>query len=602
MTARLVALALGLLAPAAALAQHFHQHLEAAPEDALRLSVCDKTYAEPQLDPDIRKVPWKVHTGNPVAQRFFEQGMTLLYGFNYEDALRNFARAKALDGSFAMASWGIALAAGPNINISMDGPCGKLARRESEQARRLADEQVKEISPLEYALTHALPVRYAQDTIQPVDYAVAMREVWKRFRPDPNVGALYAESLFNLRPWGLFDVAKRPAIDTDVALEVLAQSLAAAPDAIGANHYWIHGVEAGPDPARSKASADLLYSAVPASGHLLHMPSHTYLLIGAYAAAADANSNAISVDKRQFDAACAGPYQTYIANPACLQLYYGHYGAHNLFFRAVAEVFLGRVNDAQADARATQAHVQRFVVNEPGLQRYMTAPLLVYAAYGRWSTIIEEPEPPTSCYIQPPFTKPTGCHILRATWRWAQGMAFTSTKPPQLARARQELAQLGQERDRILPPDPTGWGNNSAVAVLAVAEEVLRARIAWAEGKRESAVEHLKLAVTHEDALVYDEPPQWFHPVRQSLGGAYLTLKDYKSAKAAFAEDLERHPGNGRSLYGLARALKELGDTSWQVYWDRYLSAWGTADPAVRPMTDDLLWLLGMPAQPAAGR
>lgn len=594
MKVSLVALAVAWLLPALAFAQHFHQHLEATPDDEKRVSVCDKPYAPPRLDPNIQKTPWPVHTQNADAQKFFEQGMTLLYGFNYEDAMRNFLRAAELDPAFAMAHWGVALAAGPNINISMDGPCGRRARERSLLARKLAEEQKGSIPPLEHALAQALPARYVDDVVQPVDYAVAMREVWTRFAPDPNVGALYAESLFNLRPWGLFDNAQRPAIDTDVALQVLADALKATPDHIGANHYWLHAVEAGPNPELAKRSADLLFTAVPASGHLLHMPSHTYFEIGDFARAVDANAKGIAVDNAQFGDACKGAYDAYVKDPACLQLYYGHYLAHNYFFRSVSEAFLGRYGAAAEDARATRAHVERFVANEPGLQRYMTAPLMLYAAYGDWPAILREPEPPTTCYMPGRFTA-TGCRILRSTWRWARGLAYVSQAAPDLAQAERELEGFLAERALIRAPDPTGWGNNTAAAVLAIAEEVLRARIAWAEGKRDAAIEHLKLAVTHEDALVYDEPPQWFHPVRQSLGGAYLTVGNARAARDVFAEDLRRHEKNGRSLFGLATALEELGDPSWEAQWRAYLAAWQTADPPYRELTVDALWLLGMP-------
>jgi tetratricopeptide (TPR) repeat protein len=587
MIRRLAAAALALFTPILASAQHFHHHVESALEDDRRSSPCEKKYAEPVLDASIRKVPWKVSTTSPQAQAFFEQGMTLLYGFNYEGAMQNFGKAKELDPSLAMASWGIALAAGPNINISMDEPCGKVAHRESDHALALAEAQYRQgkITELEYALVRALPPRYVKAQIEAVDYAVAMRPVWARFRPDPNVSALYAESLMDLRPWALFNVAKQPAIDTNVILNVLRQSVAAHPKAVGANHYWIHAVEAGPNPGAAKASADLLRAAVPGSGHLLHMPSHTYQLIGDYAAAFEVNGPAIVVDNKQYGVACAGTYEEYTENPACLQFYYGHYNPHNLFFRSVAGLFLGKRTAALADARATAAHVKRFVVNEPTLQRYLTAPLSVLAANHAWDAALQEPEPPESCYIQPPFTIPSGCHIVRSMWFWARGVAYAAKG--NAGEAKKAYKGSVDEQALIGKTGPTGWGNNTAAAVLSIANQNLLARISWAEGKREAAIEHLKLGVTAEDALVYDEPPQWFHPTRQSLGGAYLAVKDYHAARLTFLDDLQRHPRNGRSLYGLYRALKELGDPTWHEVQQQYETAWKLADYR---MTDGELW------------
>jgi tetratricopeptide (TPR) repeat protein len=209
----------------------------------------------------------------------------------------------------------------------------------------------------------------------------------------------------------------------------------------------------------------------------------------------------------------------------------------------------------------------------------------VLVANRAWDEILREPEPPASCYIQPPFTKQDGCRILRATWHWARGMAYGAMS--QRNAALHEYAELVAERKRIQPPDPTAWGNNTAFAVLDIAEETVLARVMWEEKKRDTAIEHLKLAVTHEDALAYDEPPQWFHPARQSLGGAYLAVKNYPRARTTFEDDLKRHPKNGRSLYGLARALEGLGDPAWHEVQKKYEDAWKAAD---YKMTEGELW------------
>ncbi|HWT07033.1 MAG TPA: hypothetical protein VN224_14815, partial [Xanthomonadales bacterium] len=347
---------------------------------------------------------------------------------------------------------------------------------------------------------------------------------------------------------------------------------------------WVHAEEAGPSPGRAKRSADLLRTLVPGSGHLMHMPSHTYMLVGDYAAAFAVNASAIAVDDHQFAAACAGTYEQYTKNPDCLQLYYGHYGAHNLFFRSVAALFAGNRAAALENARKAQRHVQHFVAYEPGLQRYMTAPLTTLVANHDWAAVLREPEPPESCYIQPPFTHETGCRILRSTWLWARAMADAATGNTTTAKV--DYDKFAAEQKLIAPPDPTGWGNNSAAAILAIADQTVLARIAWADGKRLAAIEHLKLAVTYEDGLVYDEPPQWAHPSRQSLGGALLAQSDYAGAARVFRDDILRHPRNGRSLYGLSRALKGLGDP-WRTVYAEYKAAWKIADYT---MSDAQLW------------
>lgn len=599
MTARVAAFALGLLVAAAAAAQHFHHRVEAPPEK--RVSICDKTYQGRDCFDSDKRIKWMVNTGEARAQWCFEQGLTELYGFNYEDAIRNFERALFYDKDLAIAHWGIALAAGPNINIGQDDSCAIRAFTNAKRALELADQQPK-ISDVEKALIVALTARYPfdprdpkqpKDPVQPVAYAVAMRGVWEVHKPHPQVGALYAESLLDLRPWALYDDAKRPAIDTDEVRKVLLAAYKQLPEAIGANHYLIHTVEAGPDPELAKDSANLLFDAVPSSGHLLHMPSHTYLLMGDYAKAVAANENAVTADVARFYTACQGDYEQYKKQAECQQLYYGHYLSHNLYFRAVAKAFMGRSQSAIADAMATRQHVQHFVANEPGLERYMAAQLLFLVAHGKWAEIRFYPLPEESCWSAP-FTSP-GCRILRSVWFWAQGMERTANKPFRVQDARKELDNFREERAKQSPV--TGWGNNDAVAVLAIAESILRARIAWAETKEAEAIEHLKLAVSHEDALVYDEPPQWVFPARQALGGAYLSLKtpDPQAAMRVFCDDLRRHPKNGRSLFGIYSALPAT--SSWkEAYRKQYLAAWEHADS---PLTVNDLWLLD-PKAPAA--
>lgn len=610
MTRRLLPFALALLTPTAAFAQHFHHQVGSAPEDAQRESVCKKPYATPKADDGIRKVDWPVYSAgkDPAdAQRFFEQGVTLLYGFDYEGAIANFRHAMTFadKDSFPMAHWGVAMAAAPNINLGQDEDCGKVAFTESREALRQAKlAPVGKVSPADRELIEALVARYGEepkDRVQAVDYAVAMEGVWLKYHTDPNaanLGAIYAESLLSLRPWALYDGAGRPAIDTERVITVLKKALDNAARgrdklAIGANHYWIHTAEAGPKPDEAAmASADRLFEGVPSSSHLLHMPSHIYFLAGLYDKAVQANTDAIVVESEQFAKPCAGAYLIYSKNPECRQLYFGHYGSHDYFFRAISQAFQGHYDEALQDADLTAAHARHFINNEPGLQRYMTAPLLVAAAVGRWDKVRSIEEPPFDCYIEPPFQQKSGCHILHAMWHWAQGMALA--KPSTLAAARtQVVGFLGQRAD-IQKEGPTGWGNNSADAVLSVAEEMLRARIAWAEGKKPAAVEHLKLAVTHEDAMVYDEPPQFIFPTRQALGGAYLAVGAFPEARDAFDADLQRHKGNGRSLYGMWKALERIPNQQAlaEEYRRMYKAAW--IDKGGKELTNDMLWPVGM--------
>ncbi|HXT20166.1 MAG TPA: hypothetical protein VN923_05410, partial [Thermoanaerobaculia bacterium] len=459
MTTRLVVLALAWLVPAAAAAQHFHHHIAAAPEDDKRVSVCAKKYDSPDIDTTLPPVPWHVDTVNETARHHFQQGMALYYGFDYEGALRHFKKATDLDKFFVMGWWGRALAAGPNINfLDIDDDCRFAAQAWADRAWSLAQKWTPQ--HVEYQLAKAILLRYSDDKkILTDEYAVAMHDIWKMVEKEaqPDIGALYAESLMDKWPWDLWNPDHTPKHDdTLVVRDLLRAVIAKHPEAVGANHYFIHAVEGGPTPEEAKPSADFLKKKAGNSGHLRHMPSHTYLLMGDYAAAVDANERATFVDTELFAGPCKGNYKDYVDAPKCRQVYFGHYHAHDLFFRSVAESFLGKIGASRQHAKEARAHVQRFVVNEPGLQRYMAAPYQVLAAWGAWDAIIDgETEPPEDCYRQSPFTQPTGCRILRSMYRWARGMAYTSTTPKRQAdvkAAKQELALFRVERDLIKPP------------------------------------------------------------------------------------------------------------------------------------------------------
>ena len=366
---RVVFAALLLLVCPIAVAQHFHHVAASAPQDELRGSPCTKKMTDPILRPQFQLVTWDVTSNSGDAKKFFSQGMTEYYGFNYEEAMNNFRMAKRIDPTMAMAPWGIALAAGPNINLGMDNGCRELALREAACAMDLARLQKGHIPPVEEGLINALPLRYSGLITETVSFSVAMRQVWlkakKALEDAPglanarnvsNVGALYAESMLEMRPWGLFDAAYRPALDTDAIYDVLLTAMKAEPDGIGANHFWIHTAEASDSPGEAKHSANVL-RAVTAFGHLIHMPSHIDFLLGDYAAAMTSNEKAVRVDNEQYGWPCKGSFEEYSKNEGCPQLYYGHYVSHNLFFRTVSATFRGQSGEAVTSACDTQAHV-----------------------------------------------------------------------------------------------------------------------------------------------------------------------------------------------------------------------------------------------------
>ena len=495
MTRRLLPFALALLTPAAAFAEHFHHHVEAPPDFVRRLSVCDKDYGMPNCVDYLNRVKLPgLSTKVDQARWRFEQGMTALYGFNYEDGLRNFRQATVKDPSFAMAFWGLAMAAAPNINIGQDEPCGRQAFDWPRYAKNRT--AARPVTDLESGLIDAIVARYSDvplDRVQAVDYAVAMRRVWQANDQHPQVGALNVESLLDLRPWALYDNAHRAATDTTEAVGGVAAGLRKQPpEAIGANHYLIHGVEAGPHPEAAKYSADLLSTAVPSSGHLLHMPSHTYLLMGDYGKAVDANTKAIDADNGRFAGPCSGYYQDYHQEarlPAASTTAITWRTTSTTERWPGLSLGLSRAGPSQ-DAQATHEQMKRFLANEPGLQRYMAACSSRRSSPTAGGTTSMRTKSRRQGRRRDVFLD-SGCHILRSIWHWALGMARTRrcSGPTLPRRARSSWRSA---TSATMPPGRARrtWGNNSATAVLAIAEEVLRARyrLGWrTSGPRRSS-------------------------------------------------------------------------------------------------------------------
>jgi len=606
---RLALATLFLLVCPIALAQMMH-HGPALhfPEDNLRISPCAKLlYFKPAVSqPEFQKVYWPdIKSKSEEALKFFSQGMTQYYALNYEEALRNFLGAQKIDKTMAMASWGLALGAGSNINLDMTDACHLLAKHEincalsqlGEGPHKEGCEKGGSITALEKELIEALRKRYdypVGDKRAALDHAGqyrdAMKVIWDKYQKDQNVGALYAESMMDVHPWDLYEKDGTPKPYTPAIVDVLEKSIGNPPDAVGANHYYIHGKEGStkPEEAKAEPSANLLQIRVPKSGHLVHMSSHIYLLLGKYETSLDANVKAVTNDVDQYGDACRGTYGAYTKDSTCPQLYYGHYLSHNYFFGSVSATFTGQSKEAAKLACATSAHVERFLIYEPGLQRYMTAPLMTLVVNRSWDKILKYPEPPKECYRQPPFKEGSGCHIVRSIWFWARGMAFATGGNP--GAASTAFKNMTDEEGRIEKHPPRTWGNNDAAKVLSIAEWILNARINWARKDKNTAFVSLISAFKDEDNLSYDEPPQWFTPAREALGGAYLQAKQYGNALGVFEEALKRHPASGRALYGKVRALQGLHapqEKIDKIIKDEYCPAWQYADYT---MTDDDLW------------
>jgi len=470
-----------------------------------------------------------VTTSVASAQRFFDQGIRLLYAFNHAEAIRAFREAARLDPSLAMAPWGEALALGPNLNAPMKEDAGRRAYEAIEQARA----SLSRATPRERALVEALALRYAPDgkgdrPALDKAYAAAMRAVAEEFPDDPDVQVLYADAQMNTMPWDYWRKDGSPKPETARTLNVLESVIAKHPAHAGALHYHIHLLEASADPDRAVASADRLGPLMPSAGHMVHMPAHVYIRVGRYADAAEANVRAIAAD------------EDYLAQCQAQGLYPVSYYPHNLHFLWAAATLEGRRAVALDAARKLVEKVPHHHAGALAWTAdYPVTVLLAYARFGMWQDVLTEPKPP----VNEPYA--TG------VWHYARGLGFVART--QLDRADAELIAL--EAIKKHEAFSTTLKDLPLLTNLQIASRMLEGELTARRGNAEKAVMVLREAVEIEDGIPYNEPPVWHHPPRQVLGAILLEAGRPADAEQVYLEDLKRFRENGWSLFGLGRAL-----------------------------------------------
>jgi len=490
-------------------------------------------------------------TANPEAQRYFDQGFRMIYGFNHEEAVRSFKRAAELDPQMAMAWWGVAIALGPNINLDVDPDREKAAYEAVQKALTLA----RAAPANERAYIEALARRYSNDPKADlkklaVDYKHAMAELVKKYPDDLDAATLYAESMMDLRPWQLWSAEGKPAEGTEEIVAVLESVLRRNPNHPGAIHYYIHAVEASTNPDRALKYAPRLPQLMPMAGHLVHMPAHIYERVGDYQAAAQSNAAAAAADEAYFKATGA-------------QGFYSMYYAHNLDFLAVANSMLGRYRDALEASDKLVNFTRPMVKDMPMFEPILAKSILMWERFHKWDEIMKQPEPDASL----PSTV--------ALWHFARAMAFA---------ARGDAGNAESEHKAFLDtaksvPADSMSSLNPTSKILLIADDVLRARIAEAKHDYQRVLDSFFKGIKDEDSLAYDEPPQWFHPVRESFGGFLLRIGNNVDAGILFRDDLKRNKLSGRSLFGLMESLKALKKTQAAAMAQKeFETAWKNAD------------------------
>ncbi len=493
-----------------------------------------------------------VSTQSLEAQKSFDQGLALLYGFNHEEAGRAFARAAQQDPNLAMAYWGAALVSGVNYNAPEFPELLKAARESLKKAQALAPMA----SASEQAYIAALAKRYDESTDDVMQrehaYSDAMRDVMQRFPDDLDAATLYAESLMNQSPWKLWTNDGKPGPNTEQVIAILESVLRRNPRHIGANHYYIHAVEASPNPERGLASADRLRDLHLSAGHLVHMPAHIYWRTGDYVSAADVNIVAAKIDRDYLGESAAKP-----------GIYAMMYYSHNLHFQALADIMAGRYSSARKAADTLADHVQPALKDMPMVESFMPVKTYVLVRFGKWHDILALPEPDKSLRLQ------------HGTWLWARGLAESATGD--LSGAKRESDAL-HAAVAAAPPDAK-VDKNSLADLLGIADHMLAARVASAGKDYSSAQRHYEEAAAIHDRFNYIEPPEWPFPVRESLGAMLLKSGQAPEAEKVFREDLSRNPRNGRSLFGLIESLKAQNKQDAARLVEMQLKpAWQSAD------------------------
>lgn len=482
---------------------------------------------------------WKIKTSSDSAQFYFNQGISMYYAFHIIEARASFAKVTELDPASAMGWWALALSFGPNINdFEYAAPPDALT------AARKAESLSNFYTPKEKALIHAINTRYSEDTGKSREnlnlaYAAAMKQAFKDLPQDADIAALYADALMVLHPWDLYDHSFKPKEWTPEIVSVLEKALKLNPQNPGANHYYIHAVEASGNPGRALASADRLPQLMPDVAHLVHMPSHIYIRTGNYSKGVVVNEDAVK------------GYNKYLQAFPAVEGNAALYNIHTLHMEAACNQMVGNFAKTKISSIKTHKSVPAEYLSIPGplgnfVQYVYATPLLSMVRFGQWQDILNANVPDSLVYAK----------ILS---HFARGIAFARTGQQTHATFELTALRVKMNDNPVLKEPFTPF--SSAYSAIKVAEEILAGVIAEESGNMNDAIEHLEKGVQFEDAMIYNEPRDWMLPVRHYLGQAYLKAGKFAQAELTYKEDLKINPSNGWALTGLHQAQLKQNHT-----------------------------------------
>ncbi|MXV51335.1 hypothetical protein GS399_10175 [Pedobacter sp. HMF7647] len=522
----------------------------------LRFALPDSLQPPAKLLSGMGNLNHPISTKSELSQKFFNQGLSLIYGFNHNEAIRSFKQAISNDSTCAMAYWGIAYAWGPNINMPMTEANEKTAYQAIQKAKSL----VPTVSKKDAEFINALSLRYSdgkKGSRKDLDslYIRAMKNLASNYPDDADAQTLYADALMNTFPWQYWEASGKLKPKAEEVYQVLTLALKDNPDHVGANHLMIHLVEGSNDLTAGLQSARVLASLMPGAGHIVHMPSHIYIRTGMFVEAEKSNVDAVKIDEAMYGNMPDGMYSMYYS--------------HNIHFLTFTANMLGQSNASLNNATKIAGKIDKRQLGENVFMQEMSlVPMYSMVRFGKWNQVLEQPDPGNEY----PY--------MQAIWHFARGMA--NTRQGKFSAAATDLKKLDSLRK--LDTLKSMYASLDPVSnTVTVATLVLKGQLSYAKGDVNEGIKTLMEGVKSEDQLIYNEPPTWPLPVREYLGVALLKTKNYAAAEKVFREDLKRHPDNGWSLLGLQQSLTGQQKTSEsQQLKKQFENAWRNADVKIQ--------------------